>query len=126
MATATTSTYSTNLTTGKTWVRYMRRVDADNAPMPFGVGDTLRAQIRETPGGVTAATIVATITDREAGKWELLITDEFSAQIPPPRTFTAPRLYWFDVDILNPDGTVRELITNAKVFVKAGATEATT
>ena len=122
MATATTNNYSTTLTTGKTWVRYMQRVDADNVPLPFGVGETLRAQMRELPGGSATTTIVATITDREAGTWELLLTDEISATIPPPRTFATPRLYWFDVDILAPDGTVRELITSGKIFVKAGAT----
>lgn len=116
------TTYTTTLTTGKSWERLFSRKDAAGAALPFAETDTLRAQLREIPGGAKICDITAAFVSKAAGTGKLSLTDEQTALIPTASSFENFRTYYFDVDVVTTAGEIKELIVGAKLLVKAGAT----
>ena len=106
--------------TGKSWAVNAQRLSAGE-PVPFITGDTLRAQIRETPAGAVLVTVAAAVSVLAEGRFTLSLTDELTATLPVPRQFGIVRPVWLDVDIIR--GTdVLAAIVNEKIYVKAGVT----
>ena len=106
--------------TGKSWTVNAQRLSAGE-PVPFITGDTLRAQIRETPAGAVLVTVAAAIVSLADGTYTLTLTDELTATLPRPAQFGAVRPVWLDVDIIR-GADVIPTIVNEKIYVKAGVT----
>ena len=115
--------YSTTLYTGKTWERTCQRQTGAGEAKPFDPADTLRAQLRDAPGGQMVASVTATITDAAVGVFSLVMTDEETAKIPSAKQYGVVKTYWLDVDVVKTDGRILRLL-NVRLAVLAGVTEA--
>ena len=115
--------YVTELYTGKSWERTFQ-IFSDTAmttPRPFVTGESLRAQMRETPGGPVIATPTAAIVSAVDGTGKISLTDEVTAVIVTARQFGVAKIYWIDVDRIS--GTDIWPLMQIKVYVKAGVTQ---
>jgi hypothetical protein len=107
--------------TGKTWAVSVARTSGGD-PVPFVSGDTIRAQLRETPAGAVLAEITAAITSESGGTYTMGLTDEETALLPVPRQFGAVRFLWLDTDIIR-GADILPMIVNEKIAVIAGVTK---
>ena len=113
------------IATGKTWLVSCARQTSAGVAVPFETGQTLKAQLRATPGGNVLADVTATITDAAAAEFDLSLTDEQTATLPTPSQFGAVKIIWLDVDIID-GGEVLPMIVNERCGVKAGVTKEAT
>ena len=115
--------YTTTLYTGKTWERTCQRQTGAGEAKAFDPADTLRAQIRDAPGGEPVATVTASITDYANGWFSLAMTDEETAKVPTAKQYGTVKTYWMDADLVKEDGRILRLL-NIRLAVLAGVTEA--
>lgn len=109
------------IVTGKTWRVSAQRLLSGYA-VPFVSGDTLRAQLRDTPAGAVLAEITAAITVSTEGRYEMELTDEETAELPTASQFGAVKIIWLDVDIIRGDEVIPTIV-NEKVYARAGVTK---